>query len=261
MEEILPNHAAPYVTVQVHGLTYRYTMVKNPETDALVYVRNKNAVDGSYIFEETDDWSGNPGGTIQKYVRFPYVDATEWGDGSMSVEGEGRIENPSVIYNYKLDVDEQAMMCYGNPLYDPSCPGFQQALLDYLNNMETLSAGDPFYDEWVQANLSMNDKKENEEAKEIKEPEEKLSRFEKKLGGKNTIDNLVNEAEQTRVLASLAQNQKIENYYTVTIQGGEYVDAVILEDTIIQDNRRAMKSLASDAKHNTMVRSQYENEQ
>jgi len=59
----------------------------------------------------------------------------------------------------------------------------------------------------------------------------------------------------------LAQNQKIENYYTVTIQGGEYVDAVILEDTIIQDNRRAMKSLASDAKHNTMVRSQYENEQ
>lgn len=258
MQQILPDYSAPYVTVQIHGLTYRYKMVKDPETDALVYIRNKNAVDGGYIFEETDDWSGNPGGTIQKYIRFPYSDATKWGDGSMSVEGEGRIENPLAIYNYKLDVDEQAMLCYGNPLYDSSCPGFQQALLDYLNNMETLSPDDPFYDEWVQANLSLNDEKGNEEVKEIKEPEEKLSKFEKKLGGENSIGDLVNGAEQGRVLAALAQNQKIENYYAVVIPGGEYTDELILEDATLPDNPRAMKSLASDTKHNTMVRSQYD---
>ena len=64
-------------------------MVKDPDTDAKVYVRNEDAVNGGYVFEEVDDWSKIPGGTVQKYFRFPYIDSSRWGDGSMSVEGDG----------------------------------------------------------------------------------------------------------------------------------------------------------------------------
>lgn len=258
MVSILPDYSAPYVTVQIHGLTYRYKMVKDESSDALVYVRNEDVIDGGYVLEEKDDWSGIPGGTIQKYIRFPYNDATRWGQGSIDVEGDGQVLDPIVTYNYKLDVDNEAMLCYNNPLYDPSCPGFQQALLDYLNSMEKLSPDDPFYDEWIQANLSLNDEGKQEESEQAEEPEEELSNFEKELGGENSIDDLVNGDEQARILATLSQNIKIESYYVLNIPGGEYKDAVVLEDTIIPDNPRAMRNLASDANHRKMVRSQYD---
>ena len=85
-----------------------------------------------------------------------------------------------------------------------------------------------------------------------------MSNFEKELGGENSIDDLVNGDEQARILATLSQNIKIESYYVLNIPGGEYKDAVVLEDTIIPDNPRAMRNLASDANHRKMVRSQYD---
>ena len=125
--------------------------------------------------------------------------------------------------------------------------------------MEKLSPDDPFYNEWVQANMSLNDEEGEQEQKEqIKEPEEKLSNFEKQLGGENSISDLVDLEKQTRMLAALAQIPKIESYYILDIPGGEYKDAVVLEDTIIPDNPRAMRNLASDANHRKMVRSQYD---
>ena len=262
MGTILPDTSGPYVSLQIHGLTYRYRMVKDPDTDAIVYVRNEDPVNGGYVFEEKDDWSGNPGGTVQKYFRFPYIDSSRWGDGSMTVEGDGKIEDPFMVYNYRLEVDEQLQMCYLTPLADPSCPGFENALLNYINNMEDPTPDDPFYDEWVQANMSLNDEEgEQEQQEQAEEPEEKLSNFEKELGGENTISDLVDTDKQARILASLSQVPKIEAYYILDIPGGEYKDAVILEDTILPDNPRAMRNLASDATHNSMVRSQYDREQ
>lgn len=259
MGTILPDASSPYVTLQIHGLTYRYKMVKDPESDATVYVRNEDAIDGGYVFEQKDDWSGNPGGNIQKYFRFPYSDSTRWGKGSIDVEGDGVVEDPLVTYNYKMEVDELLYRCSLSPLSDPSCPGFQDALLDYLNNMGELSPDDPFYNEWVQANMSLNDEEGEQEQKEqVKEPEEKLSNFEKELGGENSISDLVDLEKQNRMLATLAQIPKIESYYILDIPGGEYKDAVVLEDTIIPDNPRAMRNLASDANHRKMVRSQYD---
>lgn len=259
MGTILPDASSPYVTLQIHGLTYRYKMVKDPESDAIVYVRNEDAIDGGYVFEQKDDWSGNPGGNIQKYFRFPYSDSSRWGKGSIDVEGDGVVEDPSVTYNYKMEVDELLYRCSLSPLSDPSCPGFQDALLDYLNNMEDLSPDDPFYNEWIQANMSLNDEEGEQEQKEqVKEPEEKLSNFEKELGGENSISDLVDLEKQNRMLATLAQIPKIESYYILDIPGGEYKDVVVLEDTMIPDNPRAMRNLASDANHRKMVRSQYD---
>ena len=258
---MLPDASSPYVTVQVNGLTYRYTMVKDPETNSVVYVRNEDT-EGGYIFEEKDDWSGTPGGNITKFFRLPYVDSTRWGDGSINIEGDGQVVDPVVTYNYKMDIDEQLMLCAASPLADPSCPGFREALAAYLASLSDLLPGDPFYDEWVQANLSVNNEAdEPEQQEQAEEPEENLSNFEKDMGGENTIGDLVDLDKQARVLAALAQTPKIESYYIIDIPGGEYTDALVLEDTTLPDNPRAMRSLASDANHKKMVRSQYDKEQ
>ena len=264
MPGVLPEGAygsLPYVKVEIHGLTYRYTMIKDPDTGVTVYVRNKDLDNDSYIFQEEDRWAeGNPGGTIQKFIRFPYTDASRFGDGSIDIEGDGNIVDAHATYNYKMTVDDQLMMCSATPLSDPSCPGFDQALLDYLNSLD-VNPDDPYYDEWVQANLSQNDEVEDPgPVKETKEPEERLSNLEKDLGGENTIEDLV-DTTQEKLFTALALVPTIDPYYIIDIPGGEYKDALKLEDTEIPDNPRAMRSLATDANHRKMVRSQYDREQ
>lgn len=256
MDGVLPDASQPWITIQVQGLAYRYTINKDPTTTGIVHVRNEDPVNGGYVFEESDNWSGTPGGTAQRYFRFPYIDSTRWGDGSISVEGDGQLSDVVVTYNYKMDVDETLMLCAVTPLSDPSCPGFREALAEFLKNMPKPDENDPFYNEWVQANLSMNDEAEEEEEQQVEEPEEDESNFEKQMGGENTVDQLA--GNQAALLAQLAQLPKIEPYYNVTIPGGVYEDTLKLEDTNIPDNRRALRNLASDNTHKEMVRSQYD---
>jgi hypothetical protein len=56
----------------------------------LVHVGNKNANGSGYIFRETDDWSGMPSNTIVKSFNLSNIPATNWGTGSIEVEGEGQ---------------------------------------------------------------------------------------------------------------------------------------------------------------------------
>ena len=256
MDGVLPDASQPWITIQVQGLAYRYTIEKDPTTNGIVHVRNEDPVNGGYVFEESDNWSGTPGGTAQRYFRFPYIDSTRWGDGSISVEGDGQLSDVVVTYNYKMDVDETLMLCAVTPLSDPSCPGFRETLAEFLKNMSNPDENDPFYNEWVQANLSMNDEAEEEEEQKVEEPEEDESNFEKQMGGENTVDQLT--TNQAAILAQLAQLPKIEPYYNVTIPGGVYEDTLKLEDTNLPDNRRALRNLASDNTHKEMVRSQYD---
>lgn len=259
MNGVLPDASMPWVTLQLNGLSYRYTMEKDPNSDAVVWVRNKDTIDGGYVFEEKDDWSGAPGGVIQKYYRFPYSDSTRWGDGSISVDGQGEVSDVTLTYNYRMDVDEELMMCTTTPLADPTCPGFAAALQDLLNRVE-VSPDDPFYDEWVQANLSLNEQAEKEKQEQVEEPEEVQSNFEKELGGDNTIEQLSNQ-DQSKLIEQIGQAPKIEPYYILQIPGGQYDDVLVLSDPGIVDNRRALRNLASDNTHKTMVRSQYDREQ
>ena len=258
MGTILPDSSQPWVTLQINGLTYRYSMTKDPNADAQVHVRNEDAVNGGYVFEETDNWNGQPSGTVQKYFRLPYTDSSRWGKGEIAVEGDGQVSNPIVTYNYKLDINDQMMKCAATPLADPSCPGFRQALMDLLNSTE-ISVDDPFYDEWVQAQLEKE--LELEEEKDLEQKENSEDDLEERLGGRNTVDAMVDVKQQEALLASLADVGKIEPYYQVEIQGGEYEETLTLEDTEIPDNRRALRSLASDANHTKMVRSQYDRDQ
>lgn len=257
MDSVLYDATPPWVTLEIGGLAYRYTMGKAADDNVKVHVRNEDAIDGGYIFEETDDWSGLPGGTIQKYFRFPYSDSTRWGRGSIDVEGNGTVTDPVVTYNYKLEINDQLMVCTTSPLLDPECPGYEAALYKYLQSLDTEpDINDPFYDEWVQSQLNQETELQEEEI--VEEEAEEEEDLEKDMGGENTIEAMVGTGNQAEMLAALAQVPKIEAYYTVTIPGGEYQESIELKDTNIPDNRRALRNLASDANHRKMVRSQYD---
>ena len=258
MGTVLPDSTPAYITVQINGLAYRYTMTKDPNSDALVHVRNEDAIDGGYVFSNTDDWNGRHGATIQKYFRFPYTDSTRWGKGEVVVEGDGQVSNVAVTYNYKMDVDEELMKCANTPLADPTCRGYADALAEYLRNLDTdPDIDDPFYDEWVQASLEQ-EVELKEEAAEEPENEEKEEDLEVQLGQENTIDELG--GNQADMLAALAKVPTIEPYYQLQIKGGEYIDTLVLQDAEINDNRRALRNLANDTNHRSMVRSQYDRE-
>ena len=188
MKNVLPDSTAPYITVEINGLAYQYTMVKDPEADATVTISNEDAANpGTNIFEETDDWSGNPGGTVRKYFRFDYTDSSRWGDGKISVEGEGTVMDPFVVYNYKMVVDE-SFQCF-SPLSNPSCPGYSTALAEYLASLaQPPSIGDPYYDEWVQAELNREANRDEEELEQADNSNEVEDDLEEQLGGNNNID-------------------------------------------------------------------------
>lgn len=256
MQNVLPDSTPPYITVEVNGLHYQYTMLKDPDADATVTILNEDAQNpGQNVFEHTDDWNQKYGGTIRKFFRFGYTDSSRWGDGRIEVEGEGTVVDPFVIYNYKQVIDEDMQRCL-SPLSDPSCPGYEAALADYLAGLnDDPMPDDPFYDEWVQASLNEESEKPEEEI-EVEEKEEQDEPLEKRLGGDNA--QLVDAATQGAVLAELAQPLKLNSYYDLTISGGQYQDALVLPSTNYPDNNRALRNLASDANHRSMVRSQYE---
>ena len=259
LTNILPDFSQPFMTVEINGLNYQYTMVKEKDADATVTLSHDDLANpGDKIFENTDDWSQLHGGTIRKFFRFGYTNANRWGEGSLEIEGEGSIEDPYVIYNYKMVIDETMQKCFLTPLADPMCPGYDDALSDYIANLEAPTVDDPFYDEWVQANLAEEaEKPKEEEVIEEAEEEEREESLEEQLGGES-LEAMVDTSEQASILAELAQVPKLNQYYATSLQGGVYEETLVLPTTNYPDNRRALRNLASDANHRTMVRSQYE---
>ena len=261
MGDVLPDHSAPHVSLQINGLTYYYVMSKDPAEDVQVYVRNEDATNGGYIFEEVDDWSGLPGNSIKKYFRFTESDAVNWGDGSITIEGNGTVSDASVIYLYKMDIGEEQIICT-TPLSDPTCPGYLDALYKYLASLEDVSVDDPYYDEWVQFQLEQQTEVEEEQAENENEEFEEEENLEKSFMVDPNVGGLIDVALQDSILIQLASQPTIEPYYEVEYQDVlELTDTLQLEDTTLPDNNRALRQLASDATHYSMVRSQYDRDQ
>jgi hypothetical protein len=60
------------------------------------------------------------------------------------------------------------------------------------------------------------------------------------------------------MMQQLASTGTLDGYYSATIEGGSYEDTITLEDSNIEDNTRALRNLAQDSLHRTLVRSQYD---
>jgi len=245
MANVLPNYSAPNVSLQVNGLSYYYLMTKETDEEVSVYIRNVDPINGGYVFEEVDDWSGLPSNSIQKYFRFQGIEADRWGPGEISVEGNGVVSEQSVIYLYRMDIDQQEIICT-SPMISPECPGFFDAEDKYE---------DPYNDELVQDQLNRETYDQEEAEDSVLQQDDEL---EKRLKTDPNVGGLINVEAQNYLMTQLSQVYKLDPYYIVEIDGKEYNDTNILEDNNLPDNNRALRQLASDAKHYSMVRSQYD---
>jgi len=255
---VLPDFSSPNVSLQVNGVTYYYVMSKDPAADATVYVRNEDAINGGYVFEEVDDWSGLPGNSILKNFRFDGIPGEQWGDGSITVDGDGTVSDASVIYLYRMDIDETNIICT-NPLADPNCPGFLDAVYKYVSTIEYVDPEDEFYEYWLEMQEGRQIENENEKVEIVEDEEEDL---EKSMQTDPDVGGFIDGFIQQGLLQQLANDPLIQPYYEVDYpEVLVYEDTLQLEDTSLPDNNRALRQLASDAKHYSMVRSQYDREQ
>jgi len=256
--DILPDFSSPNVSLQVNGVTYYYVMSKDPTSDATVYVRNEDAINGGYVFEEVDDWSGLPGNSILKNFRFDGIPGEQWGEGSINVEGDGTVSDASVIYLYRMDVSETDIICT-NPLISPECPGFLDAVYKYLEGFEYVDPEDDFYEYWLEMQESRETENEEIEVEIVEDEDE--DDLEKSLKTDPDVGGFIDGFIQQGLLQQLANDPLIQPYYEVDYpEVLVYEDILQLEDTVLPDNNRALRQLANDATHYSMVRSQYDRE-
>jgi hypothetical protein len=112
----------------------------------------------------------------------------------------------------------------------------------------------------VQFQLEQTAKEEKLEADKEEEPEEEKEELTMQdlFSVKGLTKKLADPFEQVKMLQKMASLEKLEGYYDVVIQGGEYKDTVQLVDGSIKDNARALRNLAQDKAHEKMVSMQYD---
>lgn len=249
MPTVLP--AATGLTVD--GVIYQYTAVKNAKDPMVVSVQNANAVTGTgYIFRSQDDWTGRPGNSITKVVPVDNIPAKFWGDGSISVDGQGQITNQSVVYKYRYDT------C-SNPLSDPSCPGYAQAMLEFLA-LKAAEPVDPLSNQYIKDALQSKSLPEDDEKKKDLTPKKEKKVEKAVVDKKAIIINSLISAEDAQRASSLEMLNNIPGFsaYSINIPGGVYNDVIRYPEKKLPDSRNARRlGLAQEKLHGQMVDSQY----
>lgn len=248
MSSILPSETG----LIINGMIYRYTAEKIIEDDMKVHIRNEDTLSNGYIFSNTDDWSGGPGGTINKVVPIDRIAGNRFGDGEIAIDGTGSVTDPTVVYSYQFDPCAVV-------LSDPSCPGYAEALAALLAEQALLNnqieVDDPYNNDEIQKVLNSETKLTEERVESVEENEENEE--------ENRLDTNSEMLEQYAGQAGLleaysVQEQALNDYYTANIPGGIYNETVEFEPNQLADNSRALRNFASDTLHRRIVRSQYE---
>ena len=245
MDSILPSIGG----VDINGLLYRYTTVKDPDADMKVHVGNHNASGDGYTFRETDDWSGVPGNTIVKSFPLSNIPASQWGTGFVEVEGEGTVKDAVVIYNYRLD------KCY-DPQSDPTCAGYVKP----MPVIPEVIVYDALEDDAVVDTLEADEFQYDEDGKLIldEEEEEEETRIEMGLTASANALTLFKTQGQDDIIMAINKQTNINMYYNAKINGGTLNDAAGLKDGTIADNKKALRNnLAQQVLHEKMVDMQY----
>jgi len=223
---------APTSGLDISGVIYRYTAVKDRPDPFTVTIQNENAIDGGYVFRETDDWSGRTGQTIVKSVPVGYVPIRFWGDGEIVTTGVGSVVDPQVVYTYR----------FIEPEPEPQ-------------TLPTINPYNALEDDAVQRATAETDRElyEDDEVEKDKDEEEEKD-MEKALAALQS--GLEMAKGQDGMLAAM-NPVTMTQYYAATIPGGSYQETVILDGGQIKDNRRAFRSMANDKLHTKMVEEQY----
>jgi hypothetical protein len=78
------------------------------------------------------------------------------------------------------------------------------------------------------------------------------------LNGNASIDKVADVVIQKQIMVELANGTLLDTYSGMDIAGGVYEETIVLQDSQIRDNRKALRNLAQQQTHRDMVRSQYE---
>ena len=225
--------------VDINGVIYQYTAVKNRADPYTVSIQNEAANGDGYIFRETDDWSGKSGGTITKFIPVPYSPLGEWGAGNIEQVGIGEVQDPTVVYTFRRD---------------PSVLQPTQEAYDFSQ----ISTYDALTDPYVNAALEPTDLSLIEDDEAEKDREEDDGRLEKALAASENALTIAGGMTQAAILQSMNTATNLNNYYVKALTGGVYKETVVLQDKNIPDNRRALRSLGQQKLHTDMVNQQYE---
>ena len=241
----------PSVTgLDINGLIYRYTTVKNTEDAMKVHVSNLNALGSGYIFRETDDWSGVPGNRITKSFALGNTPGVNWGNGSISVDGTGSVQDAVVVYSYRIDA------CY-DPQLNSGCVGYVKPAppvvdVEVYNTLE---------DELILAALDSDTNfKYDQDGNRIvdDDDEEKETRLEMGLTASNNALTMLRVQGQAEIINAINLQTDLAMYYNSTINGGRYGDVKTLTDANLPDNSKALRNnLAQQLLHEEMVQMQY----
>ena len=256
MDNVLPEPPG----LDINTIIYNYTIQKDVNDSGKVHVQNKNADGTGYIFRETDEWnSGSLGGQeIRKVVPvIPNIPRAAWGDGSIETEGDVSVQDPTVLYSYKVDP------CY-DPQHSPLCPGYVTPVPD-IPEIDVSTIYDATEDEYV--TLSSEEKvtiEQNEETleeidEEAEEEEDKRKR-EYRLQALADTNAALLIAQDLQLFAMNNAMQTVLNntYLKTTIPGGVYEDNLKLVDRDIKDNNQGLRNgLAQQLLHEKMIDSQY----
>jgi hypothetical protein len=244
--------------LEVNAVIYNYTIRKAIEDSVTVNVQNENAQGTGYIFRSQDDWlPGSMDGTeINKVIGLPNIPREYWGNGSIDVQGNGSVDDPSVIYSYRIDP------CY-DPQYSPNCPGYQQPKWDvpevdysiYSNidinfDREQYNPEDELHKE-----AKTDEELENEKAEEEKDSKERL---EKALAAADNSALFAQALATSQLLDSINAATNMNSYYAASIQGGTYEEAINLVDKKLPENKKGLRNgFAQQLLHQQMVDSQF----
>ena len=234
--------------MDVSGVTYKYTPIKNKADNYSVTLEN-DKVGGGYVFQDIQDWSQREGGIeIRRTVALPYTPIAVFGNGRLKQEGTGSIQNADVRYIYRFDP------CF-DPQSNPSCPGYVKPKPPKLPDIPDYDA---LQDESVQIAQKETDRDlaEDDQAKNNEEDEEEDS-LEFLLADTTNALTIANEISQSILLQQLNQATNLSKYYVSSVPDNYYPDTVALQGGTIVDNRRALRSLSQDARMNEMIEEQY----
>ena len=209
--------------LEVNGLFYSYTPDKLAEDEFKVTIGNEG------VWSDTEDWTGTPGGIeVRKVIGLPNVPREAWGDGYIITEGDGTIDDATVIYSYKVDP------CF-DPQFDPNCPGYV-APVPVVIEIDPDSIYDATEDEAVVEATEETDEDQYKEDKvaEIDEEEEEENRelrLEKALAAVNDTELYAISFAQSQILLQINSAINITSYIAADIPGGNYKEDVQLIDT------------------------------
>ena len=235
--------------LDISGVIYSYTPVKNVVDDFTVTVQSED-VNGAFIFQDTEDWSGKHPIRIKKVVPLVYTPVSQFGKGSIETTGTGSVEDALVIYMYRLDA------CF-NPQNDPNCPGYVKPI-PKIPNIEIYDAlEDEFVDKATEETDSDLYDKEKKESKETEKDEEDKERLEIAMAATENALTIANTASQAIVLKAMNTATNINSYYVANVPGGVYQETISLNGGKVIDNKRVLQSLGQDNLMNEMIQEQY----